>query len=284
MTDKEMFPNCQFFLTTHSNHFLDMTADFNNIAVYQFKKDESETGKFKVTNVQGLNEDILVQLGVLNSSVFLANCTIWVEGITDRIYIRKFLEIMLKDTPNIREDIHYAFVEYGGNNITHWSFLDDEEENNPNINVDRLCGKVFLIADSDKKKEPSNRTKKHERHEKLQAKLGERFYLLKGVEIENILSKIVIGKTVNTLCNPEPPFVIEKDDFIEKPLGAFIDKQLNGRAAKKFGAESGTIKDKVKFAKTAVTFISSREDLSEEAIELCQKIIAFIRKMNNVSR
>ena len=34
---------------------------------------------------------------------------------------------MIQHTLEYKEDYHYSFVEYGGNNITHWSFLDKEE-------------------------------------------------------------------------------------------------------------------------------------------------------------
>lgn len=281
LTDKTQFPKCQFFLTTHSNHFLDMTADFNNISVYKFEKSQSKIGKFNITNVQGVDEDILLQLGVLNSSVFLSNCTIWVEGITDRIYIRKYLEVYFeKKSAPFKEDIHYSFVEYGGNNITHWSFLEDDDANVTNINIDRLCGRVFLIADSDSSKERSKTSKKSERHEKLSAKLKKRFYLLQGVEIENTLSAKVIEETVNELCAPDPAFEIGEAEYSDKSLGDFIDSKLGGKTSKKFGAQSGTIKDKVKFAKTAVMHIKSTEDMSEEAMELCDRIYKFIGEMN----
>jgi hypothetical protein len=43
-------------------------------------------------------------------------------------------------------DTHYSFVEYSGANIVHWSFLDKCS----GIDVDRLCGKLFLVSDRDK--------------------------------------------------------------------------------------------------------------------------------------
>lgn len=56
--------------------------------------------------------DILNKLGVLNSSVFLANKSIWVEGITDRIIIKAFLKAYMhsQDLIKLNEDIDYAFL------------------------------------------------------------------------------------------------------------------------------------------------------------------------------
>src|SRR5581483_5520307 len=92
---------------------------------------------------------VLTELGVHNSSVLLTNATIWVEGITDRLFIRHFLGILQKELPasqRVREDVHFSFVEYGGSAIDHWSFLCARNET-PRIDVTRLCGKLFLIAD-----------------------------------------------------------------------------------------------------------------------------------------
>ncbi|MGR5961114.1 ATP-dependent nuclease [Bacillus cereus] len=91
----------QYFITTHSNHFLDLTLDINQISIYSFTKEleNSQTkekgAKFVVENVSNEDNNILEILGVRNSSVFLSNCTIWVEGITDRYYLKHFLKIYM---------------------------------------------------------------------------------------------------------------------------------------------------------------------------------------------
>lgn len=154
---RDEFKDFQFFLTTHSNHFLDMTLDYEEekftTSIYTFqKKENAENEEFSIENVKSGNSNILELLGVRNSSVFLSNCTIWVEGITDRMYLRKYLEVfqnsLEKEDRHFKENIHYSFVEYGGNNITHWSFLEDKDEVK-NIDVEKLCGKLFLISDKD---------------------------------------------------------------------------------------------------------------------------------------
>ena len=87
---------------------------------------------FTIENLSEGDNRALELLGVRNSSVFLTNCTIWVEGITDRHYLRHYLKLYAEehkddsDFEDFKEDYHYSFVEYGGNNITHWSFLDKE--------------------------------------------------------------------------------------------------------------------------------------------------------------
>jgi predicted ATP-dependent endonuclease of OLD family len=73
----ERFKDMQFFFTTHSNHFLDLTLETDKISVYHFNK--TKDLKFEVKNKVHGDENILKSLGVRNSSVFLSNCTIWVE-------------------------------------------------------------------------------------------------------------------------------------------------------------------------------------------------------------
>jgi AAA15 family ATPase/GTPase len=293
LSDNGLFKNLQCFITTHSNHLLDLTLDFNSISVYKFSKqlEEGETkenkAKFQIENMSSSDLRLLESLGVRNSSVFLSNCTIWVEGISDRYYLRKYLELYqeslkdkseYKNKPGYKEDIHYSFVEFGGNNITHWSFLDSDHWP---INCERLCGRLFLIADKDKKKD--------ERHAKLSAKLGERYYCLKCLEIENLLTPDVINEILKADYNIENSEFekLTQKEYKDEKLGEFIDKRLKGKIntpAKKFGGKKGIIpRDKFSFARKAIQHIHSVDDMSDEAIKLANKIYEFIAEMNEGS-
>jgi hypothetical protein len=59
--------------------------------------------------------DVLSDLDVRASDLFQSNGIIWVEGPSDRVYIKKWLEI--KD-PSTIENLHYQFAYYGGKNGT----------------------------------------------------------------------------------------------------------------------------------------------------------------------
>ena len=277
------FESFQFFMTTHSNHFLDITLDFTQISIYSVRKrpssGENMAPTFLVENLSNGDSASLELLGVRNSSVFLSNCTIWVEGITDRKYFRKFLELYKQNNLNsflFEEDLHYSFVEYGGSNITHWSFLNDDS--NP-IDVNRLCGKLLLIADN-----PGNQTKKLERHKKLKEKLGtERFIELKCKEVENLLPpKTIIavlskyGESIDSI----PDF--NHKEYFNKSLGKFLDDRLKAVEKHRKGAYSDgdTISDKVKFCEYAISSIETWNDLSKESQEITEKIVAFITKNN----
>jgi len=294
------FGNLQTFITTHSNNFLDMVLDFDKISVYKFFKpiNSADNNKsimgFKVENTSNEDLNILECLGVKNSSVMLTNCTIWVEGITDRIYLRKYLEIYQKHLNEIdnnakiyEEDKHYSFVEYSGNNITHWSFLDfnNEDEIEKGMNAEKLCAALFLIADRDNEGSEAKR----ERHRRLKAKLKDRYYRLKCREIENLLSKDILLKTISIFenCANDTGIMasnLKYDDYKLKPIGSFIEENiLEGNAKRKYATKSGSLHGsiKTKFAKTAISQIKSINDLSKEAQSLCVKLYNFIAHKNN---
>ncbi|MCK4795766.1 MAG: AAA family ATPase [Spirochaetes bacterium] len=284
-TFNEKFENNHYFMTTHSNHFLDLTLDFSDISIYGLRKDfedaegEEKMPTFTIENLSHGGASSLELLGVKNSSVFLSNCTIWVEGITDRLYFRRYLEIYMNHLKEndadyfieFNEDFHYSYVEYSGNNITHWSFLDNEE--NP-INVERLCGRLFLIADKDKFKD--------ERHDKLKKVLEERFCRLDCVEVENLLTEDVLLKVIEEYERNTLNIDFEEANYKNEPLGKFIDEQLGGTKKRKgsYKTESGTISDKGNFCKKAIKNINNYNDLSDETKEICKRIYKFIKSNN----
>jgi len=286
--------NCegrQVFVATHSQQFLDMTLDHSNISVYRVTKQPPEqhdgdewTPTFKVSLRSSQDRVILQELGVRNSSLLLANCTIWVEGITDRMYIRHFLKLWQnqasktksEDQRLFQEDIHYAFVEYSGNNITHWSFLDDSDEA---MKPEWLCGEVFLIADKDSGKD--------DRHKKLKKYLDKRAYILPCREIENLLTPEVIRSVIKFYeKEKEVEFQnFKHETYATRRLGKYIQNWVFAKdytVTRKGGyaEKSGTVKDKLGFAKHAIDAMKSFEELSPMAQTLTKKIICFIRKKN----
>lgn len=285
------FKDFQFFITTHSNHFLDISLDFNNISIYSFHKKKtigSDKPEFIIENVNNEDLSVLELIGVRNSSVFLSNCTIWVEGITDRLYFNKILDVTqdhlrIKQENRFKEDLHYSFVEYGGNNIVHWEFGDTQSEES--ILAKRLNQRIMLIADSDNTEEKPD-SKKAKRYEHLGEVLGDRFCKLQVKEVENLLSFKIIKEVVLETEGLKPDEEdykriddIQEEDYSKKSLGLFIEEKFKPK--KSYAEESGTIKNKIKFCKIANSKISGFDDLSEEAKELGKRLCSFIKSQND---
>ncbi len=205
--------NLTYFITTHSNHFLDLTIEKDNVSIYSFTPRVNEKGEkqFVIKNVNAGDNEILKHLGVNNSSVFMANCSIWVEGVSDRNYIKAFLYAYLesiKDSTeykSIKEDIDYAFFEYAGSNIDHYFFGDlldvQEEEVVKDINALALHNRIFLLADSDATDDGSA---KKQRLENLKTTKHSNFfpYIIDGVrEVENLLTNEIWKQVLTAFCN-----------------------------------------------------------------------------------
>lgn len=278
-----------YFINTHSNHIIDIINESKNVQLYKFRKKQN---KKEIINVNNDYLTILNELGIRSSSIFLSNCTIWVEGISDRIYIKKYLELYFKKQKieNIyKENIHYSFVEYGGINLPHWNF-DASNDNLSDINVRWLSHNVFLIVDNDDT--ASNPTfKKHKRKEDLKNILKDNFFELKSREIENLIPIDILEKTlkkdnkIDSLerikYNTEQWKNRYKQDLISNPkthMGTFIDSTY--KLVKKYSNTSGTIINKAAFAYKVCNEIETYDDLTIEAKELTEKIANFIVKNN----
>jgi predicted ATPase len=239
----------QYFITSHSNHFLDMTIDFANISVFHFSKHEDTQPQFHIRPSSPRDRQILLDLGVRNSSVFISNATIWVEGITDRLYLKaymkKYIDELERSDPEkhrelvkLKEDYHYSFVEYQGANLTHWSF-DPDEDDTYNMKASYICSQAFLIADGDIGSEI-----KGNRKAIYEEMLGNRFLALQVKEIENlipaeILRQVVAKQFKKYGVNTD---LIKYEDYarLDTPIGKYLDDLLPLSQNSLFATESGT--------------------------------------------
>lgn len=278
LQDYSGFKDHQVFMTTHSNHLIDNSINYDNISLYKFININNSNSKFKVIKTTNKDIEVLELLGVLNSSVFLSNCTIWVEGISDKILLSKYLQIYFNSISETRlkEDIHYSFVEYGGNNVTHWAFISNDDISS--INASGITNRSMIVLDNDD-------DHKRKRKENLLKIFGEERYCELNVrEIENTISRKVLEKTIF-----KGGEVIIKKQFSERdyakksvPMGSFIDDHYV--LPKTYGVKNGTgtVKNKLDFAKKVSEKIMSIKDLSPEAKRICKKIYDFIISSNNL--
>lgn len=280
--------NLKYFITTHSNHLLDLSLEMGEeTSIFTFDKKISAGGNasFEIKNVKSGDTDVLNLLGVKNSSVFMANCTIWVEGITDRYYIREFLKAYHKrfnDCEKFKEDLHYAFFEYAGTNIEHYIFEEPGLiKETDAINAQFLSNKILLVADKDKGKD-----KKHLEREFAQYK-NFQLEVLTVREVENLLSEENLSELLpkiyagfkSKIDFTKIKFLEYKEEYLAKYLETTFGSNVVRKA---FIAQSGTIKTKYKLdlalaAKDNLTW----ENMSEPAKELTQNIYTFIEKANS---
>lgn len=245
LLEKELY----YFFTTHSNHLLDLLLTHeSNVSIFTFheKFEKNERIKF-ISNVKNSSPDSLELLGVNNSSVYLANCSIWVEGHTDTLFIRAFLNAYLSKLNKVdsfKEDIHYSFFEYGGSNVSHYLFGDSEdveEKDRALIKARFLNNKILLIADKDQGKE--------NKHKYLMGLKSKNFdYLFLSVqEMENHLTEDQL-KTILPIISKKLSKInwdkinLEYDKYKNIYLGKYLKDRLKVNFPSSMKEPSGTLK------------------------------------------
>lgn len=280
-----LYKDAQFFVTTHSNHFLDLTLDYDDVSIFRVVKQlndktDEETPTFEIENVSNKDKQTLDLLGVRNSSVFLSNATIWVEGITDRMYLRHAYSLWQKEKkkdPSLifKEDAHFAFIEYSGSNLSHWDFVDKGPDQ---MAVHSVVSKIFLIADNDKDVMTRKTTQKDARLNAIKKTLKANFYRLKMREIENLISPGVLKKVMAEKANLDPDkIILLQTDYANERMGRFLKDKFK---LKSFADKYGAITNKKAFAERVLENTKSLKDLSPEMISICKKIDKFISTSN----
>jgi hypothetical protein len=167
----------QIFITTHSATVIDTPGS----QLFEIRNEDGAhlrpitTGQQRFTACR--------ELGFRASDLIQTNAVVWVEGPSDRIYVKAWL----KDrAPHLEEGLHYSIMFYGGKLLSH---LTAEDESLADfIQLLPICRSPSILIDSDKSGGNSNiRTTKlriaHE-FETLEAPC----WITSGREIENYYS------------------------------------------------------------------------------------------------
>lgn len=177
--------NLRYFINSHSNHILSemLLSSMDDTEVFVFSKRDKDSSVIKP--FKGYEAATLELLGVLNTSTLTSNCSIWVEGITDRLYIRAYLTAYIKSIKGISliEGLNYTFIEYGGSNLKHYLFDEygEQETLNDGIKAYFVNNKIFLLSDKDFTKD-----KKHRFYETLNKK-NFQYEHTRYPEVENLI-------------------------------------------------------------------------------------------------
>ncbi|WP_171938738.1 ATP-dependent nuclease [Herbaspirillum rubrisubalbicans] len=135
----------QLLIATHSPTFI-------NPKIWHDEITGLSTTIFHVSgkNISVANRGkLLDSLGAKVSDLLQTNCVIWVEGPSDRMYIRHWLEAMIKEykLPALYENEHFSFALYGGSCLGHFDASDSEIEDT--ISMLSLNRNSFVVMDRD---------------------------------------------------------------------------------------------------------------------------------------
>ncbi len=190
----------QYFIATHSAHLLDY--EFGRI----FHLTMTDSGTV-VTSAGTPSQvaSVCADLGYRPSDLLQSNAAIWVEGPSDRLYIRHWIKEI---DPRLIEGIHYTIMFYGGGLLRHLTPEDPadpglavtqhEEEVNDFISLRRLNRHLAVVIDSDRTSahKPVNATKRRVRDEFNSSDGPGHAWITDGYTIENYVPRDLIEAAV----------------------------------------------------------------------------------------
>jgi len=184
--------NNQYFIATHSAAFID-TPD---ASIFRVENDGVQT---RITSAihRGDRKKICDDLGYRASDILQSNAVVWVEGPSDRIYLRHWLEAA---APELTEGIHYTIMFYGGALVRHLgaSEVVDEESLQEFIDLRALNQNMAIILDSDK---DGPRAKLKPAVNRLKSELSDGnglVWITKGREVENYVDPVLLHEALES--------------------------------------------------------------------------------------
>ena len=207
------------FLTTHSHIAIDSFSGKENVSIYHVVKNNNISTIKKIENYVGKVE-VLDDLNVKASDLLQSNGIIWVEGPSDRIYIKRWLEVFCNC--KFEEGVHYQFMYYGGRLLSHFT----AEETVGLINLLTTNRNAAIIMDSDKRTEEDliNETKLRIIGEFKKFNMFS--WTTEGKEIENYIPAKAIssrfGNAPKTQCGKYELF----PDYIKKCRSTFGNEKV----------------------------------------------------------
>lgn len=283
-----MFPNAQIFITTHSNHTLDILLDYENkISIYTFEGMKNEKEKFYIDDITN-KKNILYLLWIRNSSVFLSNCVIWVEGITDRLYIRKFLELYKKSYGDFKyiEDKHYTFAEYWWGNIAHFDFSESSEDDSIDQNIGAISNNNFLVCDNDWNKKDGcyGDNTKAKRIKDFSNIMGDDNFFDDHREIENLIPYEWYKSYFNALADWRK--WKRKDKFLTKEyFDRQIEKKTISAVIKSIFLEKSWESELENRSKKDITFFGKwKKDIAQWILDAIPKDFEYIKLPPNTKK
>ncbi len=248
--------NDRIVLTTHSPVAINSIYGEEGNGIYHVIKKESST-LLPLLEHKG-KRAVLDDLDVKASDLFQANGIIWVEGPSDKVYIKHWMEILCEN--KYKEGSDYQFLYYGGKLLSRYTAKDmddcSDEELEDFINILKVNRNAVIVMDSDKHQEDEPIRKNKLRVKSEMEANNYLVWITEGKEIENYIP----AEAVNKIFSSEKRQVEKYESF-----NRYIEE-----------LDDSFSSHKVEFAKDIVKYINKENiyvlDLVERIQELVDKI------------
>lgn len=213
------------FLTTHSHVAINAFCNKEMAQIYHVVKKNGVSSLHKIDDYIA-KSSLLDDLDVRASDLLQSNGIIWVEGPSDRVYIKRWLEIFDKD--RLEEGRDYQILYYGGRLLSHYS-ADDEQKELMNVLITNR--NAAIIMDSDKRNSHSHINDTKRRIRKEFETYNAFCWITQGKEIENYIPFVAIQKAYNKRLNRQceqyelfPDYIKSIDPYFVKEKVLFAHK------------------------------------------------------------
>ena len=254
--------NNRYFISTHSNVLLDADPECH---VYHVRHDGSRS-LVEAADTTLRVRAILDDLSYKASDLLQCNGIVWVEGPSDRVYIKKWLELLGAD---FVEGIHYSIMFYGGRLLAHLQANEDGAGDDL-VDMLRINRHAFVILDRDGEA-PEAKVAPYK--ERIIKELGEsRCWMTRGREIENYVRLEVIEKYISEQYDPKLSIAFGENDRLREALA---------NAAKSAGVHVRDFsRNKVEFARGFVALMGVKDLGALDLKDRMRQLITAIKTWN----
>lgn len=234
----------QVLLTTHSEHFL---AAWKQDGVRCVEVTRANgVSEMQATDGREALRRTIERLGP--SSVLAARTVIWVEGPSDAIYLRYFLQ---HHSPTLVEYEDFAFAFFGGALLTHTRLSDMPVADL--VDLFAVHPKSYVVFDSDRSAAGAALGKGYAQ-QFVGTALVDRVWVTAGREIENYLPDSILTWAARDDCDATVPSSIDRDFAVfHEQVKAVRDDADRARAARDTSDDA-----KARFAIDAVKLMKEK--------------------------
>lgn len=250
--------NVRIFLTTHSPVAINIFGKSELAILHHVEKDENCS---TINSIGSYYDklDILEDLDIKPSDILQSNGIIWVEGPSDRLYIKQWLDLFTDS--RFVEGRDYQFLYYGGKILSHYELIDEDAVDSKRktdglISILKTNRNAVIVMDSDNKKPEDTINKTKQAIKKAFADKHFMCWVTYGKEVENYLT----ARSINEAYNSQLTNDIGRYEIISDYLK---------------GIKNDFSFIKVPFARKVAPHITKadfRDDLEEKIRELATKI------------
>ena len=255
----------KYVISTHSNMLI--APDPAYIRVTHLRLVNGATIPTVVESSQS-TLDLLQDLGYSASDLLQANCVIWVEGPSDRVYLNRWIELVAQD---LKETIDYSIMFYGGRLLSHLS-LERDDCADDLVELLKINQNSMILIDSDKASSRKRIGRTKRRIQQECAKNDVLCWITDGREIENYLGPSVIQRAYGQMTGDGRDISFEMFDRLQDSL----DAAYSSRLPKKYAYEIA----KVPRAREIARHIT-QEDIGPELRKRLRELINRIEKASS---